>query len=122
MLSFEDQLAALQQIVSALESGQLGLEDSLARFEEGIGLLRQCQDRLNSARQQIELLTGFDAAGQPLTQPFDATATFTEPGAATTSKPAASPPTKRAARRATTPEPTPPPSTPPTEDPTRRLF
>ena len=114
MLSFEDQLAALQQIVSALESGQLGLEDSLARFEEGIGLLRQCQERLNSARQQIELLTGFDAAGQPITQPFDATATFTEPGAATTSKPAA----KRAPRRTTPPDQSPPHS----EDPPRRLF
>ena len=41
-LKFEDCLARLEQIVTALEAGNLPLEDSLKVFEEGIGLSRQC--------------------------------------------------------------------------------
>ena len=74
--SFEGSLAQLQQIVRDLEEGQLGLEVSLSRFEEGIGLLRSCFRILEQAEQRIEILTGQDAAGNPVTAPFDSTATF----------------------------------------------
>ena len=74
--SFEGALSQLQQIVHDLEEGDLGLEPSLARFEEGIKLLRNCYQILEQAEQKIEILTGQDAAGNPLTAPFDATATF----------------------------------------------
>jgi exodeoxyribonuclease VII small subunit len=74
--TFEGALTQLQQIVHQLEEGDLGLESSLARFEEGIGLLRSCYQILERAEQKIEILTGQDAAGNPLTEPFDATATF----------------------------------------------
>src|ERR1700736_5503809 len=74
--SFESSLAQLQKIVQELEEGHLGLELSLSRFEEGIGLLRSCFRILEQAEQRIEILTGQDAAGNPVTSPFDATATF----------------------------------------------
>ncbi len=73
--SFEESLAELQQIAHELEEGALGLEDSLKRFERGIALLRQCYSTLEQAEQRIEILTGFDAAGNAVTKPFDATAT-----------------------------------------------
>ena len=74
--SFEGSLTQLQKIVQDLEEGQLGLEASLSRFEEGIGILRSCFRILEQAEQRIEILTGQDAAGNPVTAPFDATATF----------------------------------------------
>jgi exodeoxyribonuclease VII small subunit len=74
--TFEGALAQLQQIVHELEEGDLGLETSLSRFEQGIGLLRNCYRILEQAEHKIEILTGQDAAGNPITAPFDATATF----------------------------------------------
>jgi exodeoxyribonuclease VII small subunit len=74
--SFESSLAQLQQIVHELEEGQLGLEASLLRYEEGIRLLRGCFGILEQAEQRIEIVTGQDAAGNPVTGPFDAKATF----------------------------------------------
>jgi exodeoxyribonuclease VII small subunit len=74
--TFEGSLAELQQIVQDLEEGKLGLEVSLSRFEEGIRLLRNCYQILEAAEQKIEILTGVDEAGTPVTAPFDASATF----------------------------------------------
>ncbi len=74
--TFEQSLSELQQIVHDLEEGNLGLEASLARFEEGIRRLRSCYRILEEAEQKIEILTGVDAEGNPVTEPFDASATF----------------------------------------------
>lgn len=73
---FEQALGELQQIVSELEEGAQGLEQSLASFEKGIALLRRCHQFLDQAELKIEILTGTDSAGNPVTRPFDATATF----------------------------------------------
>ena len=75
-VSFEEALQALQEIVESLESGSLGLEESLARFEQGIGLLKTCNDVLEQAEQRIETLTGFDADGNPKTEPLENEATI----------------------------------------------
>lgn len=69
---FEAALSELERIVQQLESGSLGLEPSLARFEQGIALLRQCYETLETAEQRIEMLTGLDADGNPRTAPFPA--------------------------------------------------
>jgi exodeoxyribonuclease VII small subunit len=69
---FEQSLAELQKIVIDLENGELNLEQSLERFELGIRLLKSCCEVLDRAEQRIELLTGFDAAGEPLTTPISA--------------------------------------------------
>jgi exodeoxyribonuclease VII small subunit len=74
--TFEQSLTQLQKIVTDLENGTLGLEESLGRFEQGVGLLKSCYQILEQAEQRIEVLTGFDEAGQPRTTPFDATATI----------------------------------------------
>jgi exodeoxyribonuclease VII small subunit len=55
-LRFEDQLARLEQIVSALEAGNLRLEESLTIFEEGVALARACSRYLETAERRIELL------------------------------------------------------------------
>lgn len=68
-LKFEDCLARLEQIVSALESGKLPLEESLRVFEEGIALTRHCARYLDEAERRIELLAKDDAGGLE-TKPF----------------------------------------------------
>ena len=53
---FEKSLAELEQLVSTLEQGDLSLEQSLATFESGIKLTRECQTRLSEAEQKVQLL------------------------------------------------------------------
>jgi exodeoxyribonuclease VII small subunit len=57
-MRFSDALAELESIVTALEGGQLDLEDSLARYERGVALLRACQSRLAEAEQKVTMLMG----------------------------------------------------------------
>ena len=57
-LTFGAALGELEQIVRALESGQLELEDSLARYERGVALLRACQAKLGEAEQRVRMLMG----------------------------------------------------------------
>ena len=54
--SFETSMSELEAIVAAMESGQLSLEESLAAYQRGANLLQTCQQFLDSARQQVELL------------------------------------------------------------------
>lgn len=56
--SFEAAVAELESIVQDMESGQLDLEDALARYQRGIGLLKYCQETLNGAEQRIRQLEG----------------------------------------------------------------
>jgi exodeoxyribonuclease VII small subunit len=74
--TFEQALAELEQIVRDLEDGETGLEQALARYEQGVGLLRQCYAQLQQAEQRILLLTGQDEEGRPVTCPFEHTATL----------------------------------------------
>ena len=74
--SFEDALTLLEQIVHDLEDGRIGLADSLSRYEEGVKLLKRCYTLLEQAERRIELVTGIDAAGNAITQPFDDSATL----------------------------------------------
>jgi len=55
-LTFEDCLARLEQIVGALESGKLPLEESLKVYEEGVALARRCSRYLDDAERRIEIL------------------------------------------------------------------
>ena len=69
--TFEDALERLEDIVCALEEGQVPLAESLARYEEGIKLLKQCYQSLSAAERKIELLNRVDSAGQAHSEPFD---------------------------------------------------
>ena len=55
-LSFEAALAELEQVVADMESGKLPLEESLAAYQRGAELLRQCRSRLEDAQQQVRIL------------------------------------------------------------------
>ena len=57
-LTFGAALAELDQIVAALEGGQLELEDSLGRYERGVSLLRALQAKLADAQQKVTMLIG----------------------------------------------------------------
>lgn len=54
--NFDQLLASLRQIVEKLESGALGLEESLRAFEEGVALSRQGASLLDAAEQRVEIL------------------------------------------------------------------
>jgi len=75
--SFEEALERLEEIVHLLEEGEIGLGEALARYEEGVKLLRQSYDLLERAERRIELLSGVDAEGNPIAQPFEDEATLT---------------------------------------------
>lgn len=51
--TFEESLTALEERVRKLEGGDLSLEDSLALFEEGIALTRECHEKLDTADQKL---------------------------------------------------------------------
>lgn len=53
---FEDALAKLEGIVRELEDGELSLETSLARYEQGVRLARFCNSKLEEAEKRIEML------------------------------------------------------------------
>jgi len=56
-VDFEKQLEQLESLVTALESGDLSLEDSMKSFEQGIKVARECQQALKDAEQRVEILT-----------------------------------------------------------------
>jgi exodeoxyribonuclease VII small subunit len=67
--TFENQLKRLEEIVRALEGGELPLDDSLRLFEEGVKLSRACHDKLGQAERKVELLLE-TAGGQLRTEAF----------------------------------------------------
>ncbi|MCW2269487.1 Exodeoxyribonuclease 7 small subunit [compost metagenome] len=69
-IDFEQSLADLQTLVERLENGELSLEDSLAAFEQGISLTRDCQSALVQAEQKVQVLLERD--GELAAEPFDA--------------------------------------------------
>ena len=70
-LTFEASLQRLEEIVGALEKGDVSLGDSMAMFEEGTALIRSCTGMLDAAEQQVvRLKKGPD--GAPVELPFDA--------------------------------------------------
>ena len=68
---FEAALGRLEEIVGSLEDGELGLDNALELFEEGIRLSRFCHGKLEQAQRRVELLLK-DGAGDVKTVLFDA--------------------------------------------------
>ena len=69
-LSFEQSIARLQEIVSALEKGDAPLADSLKLFEEGTKLVSSCTAMLDQAEQKVVKLVK-SADGTPREEPFE---------------------------------------------------
>lgn len=55
--SFEENLKELESIVTKLESGEISLEESLERFEQGTKLYKECKEILSVAEKKISVLT-----------------------------------------------------------------
>jgi exodeoxyribonuclease VII small subunit len=69
-LKFEEAMTQLEDIVRTLEAGDVPLEDSLAAFEKGVGLVRVLHARLDAVQEKIEELTRTEK-GEPATKPFE---------------------------------------------------
>lgn len=72
-LNFESAMNRLEAIVEQMESGKVQLEELIARYEEGMKLVKICQERLASAEQRIEMITR-NSGGKPVVKDFQPTA------------------------------------------------
>jgi exodeoxyribonuclease VII small subunit len=71
-MSFEDALRALEEIVTRLERGDVPLEDSIALYERGAALKKQCEARLNAAQMRVEAIRLAEDGTPKGTEPFTA--------------------------------------------------
>ena len=62
----------LEKIVEQMESGKLPLEDLIVRYEEGMNLVKICQERLANAEQKIEIIAR-NSAGETVVKDFEPT-------------------------------------------------
>jgi exodeoxyribonuclease VII small subunit len=70
--NFENAMDRLESIVEQMESGKLPLEELIVRYEEGMGLVKICQERLASAEQKIDIIAR-NSAGKPFVKEFEPT-------------------------------------------------
>lgn len=68
--SFEKSIETLEKIVEDLESGDLSLEASIKKFEEGIKLSKNCSKKLDETERKISVLMN-DENGDITEKPFD---------------------------------------------------
>ena len=68
--TFESAMERLERIVEEMESDKLPLENLLKRYEEGVKLVRVCEEKLKTAEQRIEIITR-NAAGEPRLEEFE---------------------------------------------------
>ena len=93
--SFEDGLARLGDLVGRLESGGLGLSESIAAYEHGVTILRQLNAELASIEERVSKLVRIDEEGRPVLEPLSAA----EPQAAAPRAGRKAPPKSTAAAR-----------------------
>ncbi|MBN1495860.1 MAG: exodeoxyribonuclease VII small subunit [Spirochaetes bacterium] len=55
-IDFEKALKQLEEIAAALEEGDLGLDESIRKFEQGMRLAKFCREKLDEAERKIEIL------------------------------------------------------------------
>ena len=70
-IDFENALLDVERIVGRLERGDAGLGESLELYAAGVKRLKECHQLLNAAEQQITLLSGFDANGNPVKEALE---------------------------------------------------
>jgi len=69
-LNFEKAMNRLEAIVEQMETGKLPLEDLIVRYEEGMNLVKVCQERLTNAEQKIEIIAR-NSAGKAVVKDFE---------------------------------------------------
>ena len=65
-LPFETSLAELNELVNRLESGALGLSDSIGAYERGVTILRHLHEQLANVEERVRLLVRIDEQGRPV--------------------------------------------------------
>lgn len=68
--SFEQAMDRLEEIVGLMEGDRMPLDEMVTSYEEGMGLLKVCRQRIEVARRRIEVITA-DAEGRPIVAAFD---------------------------------------------------
>lgn len=68
--SFEQAMDRLEEIVALMEGDRMPLDEMVSSYEEGMGLLKVCRQRIEVARRRIEIITA-DAEGKPVVSAFD---------------------------------------------------
>ncbi len=68
-ISFEQNLQRLEQIVRAMERGEVPLDESLKLFQEGTELVRSCSKLLDEAQLKVDMILA-DSQGQPMQEEF----------------------------------------------------
>ncbi len=67
--TFEARLEQLDRLVRTMESGELGLTESIAAYEQGVGLLRRLHEELSEIEQRVTTLVRLDADGNAVFEP-----------------------------------------------------
>ena len=70
-MTFEESIIRLEEILKQLEGDKVDLKTALSQYEEGVRLLKNCHEILESARQKIDILRGVGADGEPVVEPLD---------------------------------------------------
>jgi exodeoxyribonuclease VII small subunit len=68
--SFETAMTRLEQLVEEMDAANLPLQDLITRYEEGVELVKVCEERLKEAGRRIEIITR-NAAGKTVAAPFE---------------------------------------------------
>ena len=68
--SFEEQLSELEKIINELENGNLNLDDSVVKFEEGMKISKECSKMLENAEKKITILLN-DENGEKKEENFE---------------------------------------------------
>jgi len=68
-LKFEEMMKSLEDIVGELESGNMPLEESLKKYEEGMKLIQLCRKKLDETKRKVEVLIKKD--GKVTLEPFE---------------------------------------------------
>lgn len=71
--TFESALNQLGDIVARLESGSLGLSESIDAYERGVAILRRLHEELAAAEERVNVLVRIDDEGRPILEPAAAT-------------------------------------------------
>ena len=69
-VKFEESLSRLEKIVEEMEAGDLTLDESLARYEEGVKALKKCYELLRDAEKRVEVLLKGDDGTLKVSGPF----------------------------------------------------
>ncbi len=80
MATFEEEMAALEEVVGKLERGDLSLEDSVGLYEEGVRLSRSCKGRLDAAEGRMQVLVEPTEKGALRVAPIDVPSSVGEDG------------------------------------------